>query len=157
MFKQLSDVLGYVGISLQNGTTSDVLTTGIKTSKFYPYYPGLRAQIDISKNVEETALKGIQLGFKKPENYSIDIELDDGAWDTVRPIYNKRMRQRGTKIILEKGKSSILKEYYTTIRQIVHEEDDKTINCKNYPNEEFDTYKDCDMAMTRKTVYVSLK
>ena len=130
MFTQLSDVLVGLNIMFQNGTSSNVLSTDIKTSKFYPYYPGLRAQIDISKYVEETAFKGIQLGFKNPENYSIDIELDDGAWDTVRPIYNRRMRQRGTKIILEKGKSSILKEYYTTIRQIVHEEDDKVSTAK---------------------------
>ena len=141
-----------MAIIFQNNTWFFVPTTGIK---FYPHYPGIQAQIDISKYVEGSIFRRIQFLFKKSKNNSIEIELDDGSWDTLRPLYERKMRQKGTAIKLEKTETKAYKQYFTTIRQIVHEEDDKSINCKNYPNEKFDSYEDCDMEFLRQT-YQSL-
>ena len=152
LFTQLSDVMEWLYIKFQNGTWSKISFTGIK---FHPYHPGIQAQIDISKYVEGSTMKKISFSFKNSRDYSIEIKLDDDSWDTVRPLYKRRMRQKGTTIMLEKTEIDVIKAYFTTIRQIVHDEDDKKINCKNYPNEEFDSYEDCDMAFTRKT-YQSL-
>ena len=64
LFTQLSEVLVELRILFQNGTFTDLLPNDIKTSKFYPYYTGLTAQIVINKYVEETAYKGILMWLK---------------------------------------------------------------------------------------------
>ena len=155
VFPHISDFMVAVMIGYQDGTSTTINTKEMDPSKFYPYYPGIQAQIDISKYIENNTLREIVFWFKNIVYYSMIIELDDASWDTVRPLYKRRMRQKGAKIGLEKGEYNVAKTYFTTIRQIVHEEDDKSINCKNYPNEEFESYKDCDMAFTRQA-YQSL-
>ena len=93
LFRQLADVLEGLSIVFLDGTYSNVSFTDIK---FHPYYPGLQAQIDISKNLEENTVKKIFFVFKNSKNYSIEIELDDGSWDAVRPLFKRKMRQKGT-------------------------------------------------------------
>ena len=137
-------------IKYQDGSSTTVYPWDLDASKFYPYYPGIQAQIDISKYIKDNSIEMIGFYLKKSMNYSIEIELDDDNWDTVRPLYKRRVRQKGAKIRLEKSETKVGKSYYTTIRQTVHEEDDKSFNCKIYPNEEFASYKDCDMAFTRQ-------
>ena len=89
-----------VAILFQNGTYA--FFPDIKSSKFYPYYPGLKAQLDVSKYIEGNAFKSIRLEFKESKDYDIKIELDDSSWDSVRPLYRRTMRQKGTKICLKK-------------------------------------------------------
>ena len=149
LFTQLSDVMEELEIRLENGTRFNVSSAAIISSKFYPYYPGIRAQIDISKYIEENTPHTVYFWFKKTHNYAIELELDDGSWDTVRPLYKRRMRQKGTNIFLLNNEMKLVKKYFTTISQTVHEEEDKTNNCNNYPNEDFDSYRDCDVVFTR--------
>ena len=61
-------------------------TIGIKdpeTVTFLPYYPGIRAELDlnISYNITE-----IIFHFRKSSEYSIDIQLDDSSLNTWRPL-----------------------------------------------------------------------
>ena len=105
----------WMAIIFQNNTWFFVPTTGIK---FYPHYPGIQAQIDISKYVEGSIFRRIQFLFKKSKNNSIEIELDDGSWDTVRPLFKRKMRQKGS--YYDKTERNVFKQYFTTIRQIVH-------------------------------------
>ena len=151
MFTQLSDVLETLVIWFGDNTKTYVPFTEIKSSKFYPYYTGIQAQIDINKYIKGMDCRSVQFSFKNSKKYSIEMELDDANWDTVRPLFKRRRTQKGIKIVLEKTENNTRKTYYTTIRQIVHDEDDTTINCKNYPNIEFDSYEDCDMVFTRQT------
>ena len=151
MFTQLSDVLERLLIVFEDNAVTNVPYTDIKSSKFYPYYPGIQAQIDINKYIEGRDHRSVQFFFKNSKKHLIEIELDDASWDTVRPLHKRRRTQKGIKIVLEKTENNIMKTYYTTIRQIVHDEDDTTINCKNYPYEEFESYEDCDMVLTRHT------
>ena len=135
----------------EDNTQSNVSVTDIKSSKFHPYYPGIQAQIDISKYIDGRDHRNVQFHFKNSKKYSIKVELDDANWNTVRPLHKRRRRQKGIKIVLGRTENNIIKGYYTTIRQLVHDEDDTVFNCKNYPNEEFDSYEDCDMVLTRQT------
>ena len=55
---------------------------------------------------------------RNPPKKPIEIELDDGSWDTVRPLFKRKMRQKGS--YYDKTERNVFKQYFTTIRQIVH-------------------------------------
>ena len=53
------------------------------TVTFLPYYPGIRAELDlqIPDNIEE-----ITFVFNKAKGYYLDVQLDDDFWNTWRPL-----------------------------------------------------------------------
>ena len=54
-----------------------------KTATFLPYFPGIRAELDL--NISYGTEK-IGLIFQKRSNYAIDIQLDDKFLNTWRPL-----------------------------------------------------------------------
>ena len=50
----------------------------------------------------------------------------------------------GTVIELEDLQTSMVKTYALTLSQTINLEADEGKNCKNYPNENFSSYRECD-------------
>ena len=55
-----------------------------------------------------------------------------------------KLRQKGDTIMLEKSEISVDKDYYVKFNQNTFSENDKSKKCRNYPTEDFNSYKDCD-------------
>ena len=134
----------YLELVFEDNSEIAVNYTSIKSCKFLPFYPGIQAQLDIGDYIKGRNLQTIGFQFIKSNNYDIEIRLDDAFWKTARPLYKKRIAQRGTKIFLAKAKEKVLRMYYTSISQTVFDEDDETNECKDYPNIHFASYEDCD-------------
>ena len=113
-------------------------------SFFEPYFSGIRATIDVSQVSLVDRITAIQLGFSKSTNFSIKVELVDRNWDTRRPLYMNKLRQKGDTIALDKSEISIEKDYYVKFSQNTFSENDKAKKCQNYPTDDFNSYKDCD-------------
>ena len=54
------------------------------------------------------------------------------------------MNHKGEKMSITDVQTHRLKIFYVKVSQDLYEEKDVTKNCVNYPNDEYETYTDCD-------------
>ena len=149
MVRHLSDILEVVWIMYSDGSWEQVSLFG--GARFSPYYPGIRADLDLRIN---NNIMGIVFRFNKVTDYSIEIQLDDSLCDTWRPLIQNKMRNKGSSIILtEKQK----RKYFVSIRQEIFDEEDKSKNCQSYPNKDFESYAECDAFFTKAEYQTALQ
>ena len=75
----------------------------------------------------------------------ISIEVGDKRKTLARRrLIQNSFEYEGAKIELESLYSSKTRTYALTISQTINLETDKGKNCKNYPNENFSSYRECD-------------
>ena len=87
IFKNLSklevpDILKNIWFTTGKSRSLEFVTIP-KTATFLPYYPGIRAELDLNISYET---EKIVLLFQKGSNYTIDIQLDDKFLNTWRPL-----------------------------------------------------------------------
>ena len=82
-----------------------------------PYYPDIRARINLIGCIEEINIDAIGLEFINGVGFSIEVQLDDIAVDTKRPLYRNKMRQKGSSIRLEKNEKNVQKNYCMSFSQ----------------------------------------
>ena len=87
IFKNLSklevpDILKNIWFTTGKSRSVEFVTIP-KTATFLPYFPGIRAELDL--NISYGTEK-IGLIFQKRSNYAIDIQLDDKFLNTWRPL-----------------------------------------------------------------------
>ena len=66
--------------------------------------------------------------------------------------YRRVPANKGTKIKIPKLDGGKHKVFAVDFTQEQKDEEDESINCKNYPNENFKTFCECDLAFVRKTI-----
>ena len=59
------------------------------------------------------------------------------------------MKHKGTQIGLGRNDRKIRKSFFLSISQVIYDEDDKSKNCKDYPNEHYESYAHCDSDFTK--------
>ena len=59
------------------------------------------------------------------------------------------MKHKGTQIGLGRNDRKIRKSFFVSISQVIYDEDDKSKNCKDYPNEHYESYGHCDSDFTK--------
>ena len=98
------------------------------------YFPGIRTKLDINEYLQGKKVRKIELLFKNlVAKYSLEVQIDDKTWDTHRPLYINKIRQKGSSIKLEKNEK-LKKEHFVSISQEILSEDDESNGCKIYPN-----------------------
>ena len=124
---------------------------------FYPYYPGIRAQISLNDFVDTKKLEMVSFAFKDSSAYSIEIQLDIANFDTVRPLLQEKMMRKGARIIFDQQEQNISKTYFVKISQDWYDERDERIQCQNYPTKKFNSYQECDASFVKKKIQNSFK
>lgn len=83
--------------------------------------------------------------FKQTQNLGITLEIGDKRTSVVkRKLRAKSFDYEGTAIELEDLWSSMIKSYALTLSQTINLEADEGKHCRNYPNEHFSSYRECD-------------
>ena len=83
--------------------------------------------------------------LKKTKNLGITLEIGDKRTSVVkRKLIAKSFDYEGTIIELEDLWSTKVKTYALTLSQTINLEADEGKQCRNYPNENFSSYRECD-------------
>ena len=148
MVKNVSDILEAIKIVYGDFDPAFADNIDHDQSVFIPYFPGIRAKLDINEHLQGKNIFQIDFWFQNFDNLSVELQIDDKTWDTHRPLYMNKIRQKGSSLKFEKNEG-LFKDYFFSISQEIFSEDDESKGCKNYPNEIFKTYNECDEAFVQ--------
>ena len=79
-------------------------------------------------------------------NFDGRLLLEDKRQISTRLILDNSIRQIGDPIELKNATSQ---DVYVKISQTIYDEDVNSVNCKIFPNHEFDSYQSCDINFMR--------
>ena len=111
-----------------------------------PQFPACQT-LDLSRffNLSRMAPSNVFFYFKKNLNLGIALEVGDKRKTLARRrLIQNSFEYEGAKIELEDLYSSKTRTYALTMSQTIDLETDKGKNCKNYPNKNFSSYRECD-------------
>ena len=84
--------------------------------------------------------------LSKDINFDGRLLLEDKRQISTRLILDNSIRQIGDPIEL---KNTTSQDVYVKISQTIYDEDVNSVNCKIFPNHEFDSYQSCDINFMR--------
>ena len=111
-----------------------------------PQFPACQT-VDLNRylNLSRITPSYVFFLFKKIPNLGISVELGDRRKSlTRRKLIQNSFEYEGAKIELESLFNTKMRTYALTISQRIDLENDKGKNCKDYPNENFSSYRECD-------------
>ena len=76
-------------------------------------------------------------------NWTIEVKLQGQSLVTAREIVEHRFYSKGDAIKLDFGSLKLLK-YIVKLKEDIFVEEDPRNDCRNYPNSDFASYKECD-------------
>ena len=103
--------------------------------------------VDISNyfDLTETVHPLLVFQFKKQQNLGITIEIEDKRKALVRrSIKSNSFDYEGPQIELKDLSTPKIVYYQITLSQTIDLETDLGKRCKNYPNKNFSSYRECD-------------
>ena len=151
MVHKLSDVLEEIFVNREN-VGHEIMGSKYDNQTPTPLYPDSKFNLDIS----DLFLQGghqdffsVSFSFKEnlPINISIELQIVDKESSSVRPLLENSLKQTGKSL---KVMPTHYLEYYVAISQHIYDEEDKEQNCQRYPNNQYQSYKECDEAYIRK-------
>ena len=86
-------------------------------------------------------VKTLKMAFKPDKTKSVKINLQSSTLNSNREMFDNTFYTKGDPIYVEPGK---FRKYAVEISKNVYLEEDKSKNCRDYPNFEFASYMDCD-------------
>ena len=89
----------------------------------------------------EGSVKMLKMAFKTEKIKSVSINLQSRTLTSNREMYDNAFYTKGDPIFAEPGR---FRKYAVEISKNVYLEEDKSKNCRDYPNSEFASYMDCD-------------
>ena len=106
-----------------------------------PNYPHNCYTLDISNQTRGKLIQTLYFYLKSPNRERVQVLVQGKGIETNRDVYDNMLLASGD--ALETGPGSMTK-YVLKIHQKFYVEEDKSKNCRNYPNEDFESYGACD-------------
>lgn len=103
--------------------------------------------VDISNyfNLTETVHPFIVFQFKKQQNLGLTVEIKDKRKALFRrTLKSNSFDYEGARIELKDLSSPEIVFYHITVSQTIDLETDKGKQCKDYPDQNFSSYRECD-------------
>ena len=140
-----TNILNKISLQITSGEFIDVDGQSIDWSPI----PQLTAcqSVDISHyfNLTKIVHPLIVFQFKKHPNLGITLGIKDKRKaPRRRTIKSNSLDYEGARIELKDLSSPKIVYYYITLSQTIDLETDKGKQCKNYPNQFFSSYRECD-------------
>ena len=108
----------------------------------HPNYPHNCYTLDIPNHTRGKPIETLYFYFESPdEKTTVQVLVPGKEIETSRDVYDNMFLSSGDAIETQPGK---LTKYALEINQKVFVEEDKSKKCRNYPNEDFDSYAACD-------------
>ena len=79
------------------------------------------------------------------EVQEIEVQLEDKNLATRRQIMFNNMNNQGPMMTYQNSSSRVLNLYTVKLFEEVFMKEDLTKNCTEYPNDQYDSYNDCDL------------
>ena len=79
------------------------------------------------------------------------IHFKDKNYYTSRPIYESKLNHHGPPLIVNL-KENVLLSFTSELKQEVFVEEDKSKDCRNYPNSNHSSYNECDREYVREKI-----
>ena len=118
--------------------------------------------LNLSKAADLSGIKGLGIQFnishvifgKNSKTYSVELKLSGSTMASRRKMEEDQFYSLGDKMMFsqEELKSRIYSLYVVKIKKFISVEEDPDNNCRNYPNDDFQSFEDCDSKYMRKKV-----
>ena len=141
-WKEIIDYMGF--LNLQEYNLYNLKSSKISWS-LIPQYPACQT-IDITKyfDLKNNTPLHLHFAFKKATNLSVTLLIEDKRKAlSKRSLVSNVMDYDGARIKMDLMKS-MTQNYYLKISQTVDIEADEGKACKNYPTQDFTSYRECD-------------
>ena len=87
----------------------------------------------------------VRFSFNKQENYGVSMAIEDREKSLQkRSLRSQTQEYDGTRIDIDDLSSGIYKRFFIKIELKLNLDSDSGINCKNYPNAKYLSYRMCD-------------
>ena len=106
-----------------------------------PNYPHNCYTLDISNQTRGKLIQTLYFYFKSPKRETVQVLVEGKGIETSRDVYDNMLLASGDVIDTQPGS---LTKYVLKINQQMFVEEDTSKKCRNYPNEDFDSYAACD-------------
>ena len=118
-----------------------------------PNFPHNCLSIDIAENkdIKEHGVKNVYIEIYNRSGYGVELFLEDRHRSCSRTIRYSRLAQTGANIGIDDLGKTVVKNYVVKLKEDVHLEENPLVKCRNYPNNDYDSYNDCDEDYLIKT------
>ena len=87
----------------------------------------------------------VTIDLNPVKNFGMSLQIVDRKKSLAkRSLRSQRQDYDGSPVEIEDLHSKVFKRYYFKIAQTIHLEMETGIKCRNYPNQDFASYKECD-------------
>jgi hypothetical protein len=108
--------------------------------------------LDIGSNarVKKHGVKYLYIDFKALENRSAEVHVQGSSLACDRTIKAHRLYSEGDKITMQK--MNLFRMFVVNLKKNVFVKEDPTKNCRDYPNPEYASYRECDHRWMKDSV-----
>ena len=149
-----TNLLHEVYIDRHGGNASENLVDNVTLDKINWVYEC--QTLNLSNVADLNSMESIKVYFKPADdiilrnNISVELRVRGKTLKSQRDIPEHRLYASGDDLKLTKLNQ--FSSYIMKIKENVFVEEDKTKNCRNYPNLDFESYNDCDFQYMRSKV-----
>ena len=120
----------------------------LSSEYFYPYarvtYPRNCFYLNLSflNDMQQEWIDSVEIGFNTTKIEKVEVALYGKSLVANRDVYDNTFDNIGDKIHVRQP--GYLTKFAVEISENSYLEEDKSKNCRNYPNPEYASYKECD-------------
>ena len=120
-------------------------------------FPNNCQAVDLPEEQKKMGIKMAMFDFDPefinslPKPIKLELVIEDRAKATDRRLQRNRLHYNGQAIELDLARP-VGMEYIIELKQQVYQEKDASKNCKNYPTENWKSYKQCDAEKTQERI-----
>ena len=154
-------LLSEVYVSTYSGNiTGNLVYNMVTLDKINWLYECFTLNLSNVKGADLNGMEGMSVVFNRSDdiilknNVSIELRVRGQALASQREIKEFRLYASGDdmRISVDDVKLDKFSTYIVKIKKNVFVEEDRTKNCRNYPNLDFHSYKDCDFQYMKNKV-----
>ena len=151
-------ILSGVYISTFGGNSTANLVYTVTLDKINWLYECFTLNLSNVRRTDLNGMEGVAIYFNRTEDIVLKTSFELRVMGTTlasrREIQEHRLYASGNAMKLSSGavKQDTVSSFIVKIKKNVFVEEDRTKNCRNYPNHDFDSYKDCDFQFMKNKV-----
>ena len=148
----ITNLLNRIHISRPGENASENLVDIVSLDKINWVYECHTLNMSNVKKADLKSMDGIAIFFNRPDdimlknNITVELRVMGQTLKSKRGIQEHRLYAAGDDLKLESDDFELnqFSNYIIKIKKNVFVEEDRTKDCRNYPNLDFESYKDCD-------------
>ena len=151
-------ILSGIYISAYGGNSTENLVNTITLDKINWLYECFTLNLSNVRRTDLNGMEGVAIYFNRTEDIVLKTSFELRVMGTTlasrREIQEHRLYASGNAMKLSSGavKRDTVSSFIVKIKKNVFVEEDRTKNCRNYPNHDFDSYKNCDFQFMKNKV-----